>query len=659
MIRFSGWAHKITNNEVVGNPKPFRKQGRHFRLKNRNCFIDFALENIERRVYTSVCQFDVSYMRKRDGTGFVLDSLEEIEEPYSGIGFLKQVLAKVRIGFWQIIVPTNKIVLSEVLKMILELDERSEVSQAEFFDFFKGNKPLDIGQVSSLQKELTIDWDEDILITTAKGKELWVRSCGQAQRQKGSNEWILYGSIQDINSRKKAEIAFELSTKRYQLASRASKIGVWEWDFLQKRPFFDHVFRELYQLEQKDLINPLNVLRKRIHPDDYERAKQELEESMNSNHEYKSTFRIRMPDESDVKYIRAYGEILYDEFGSPTRMLGINIDITKEELQNKRLAEAYREKEEIINSISDGFLSIDKSGSIQEWNTAVEEIFTDFYFEKGKASIEELFASYEKVLKEFNICESERRTTSIRIHQKENNCWLYIIFYPQKAGVTCFIRNITDSVNAEINTSNLVIDALERERAIISSELHDNITQSLGLVKMNLRNFLLQFPEAEDIPQFKKARNLLTNSLNEVRALSHQIMPVAIKDFGLIVSVQDYLEEVASNIEAKVYFKSNADTRFDEEIEINVFRIIQEAVNNSIRHSDATAIEVELYISSTALSVTIADNGKGFSGDYAANGIGLRTMRNRTMKLRGHIEITSSVEGVTIFLQIPITDNHE
>ena len=598
-------------------------------------------------------------MKKRDQSGFGLDGLEEIEETYSGIGFLKQVLTKIRIGFWQIIVPINKIVLSEELKMILELDECSEITQAEFFDLFKGNKPVDIDQVKSLQKELTIDWDEDIFMTTAKGKELWVRSCGQAQREKGSNEWILYGCIQDINGRKKDEIAFELSTKRYQLASRAFMIGVWEWDFLQKRPFFDHVFRELYQLEQKDLINPLDALRKRIHPDDYERAKQELEESMNFHHEYKSTFRIRMPDESDVKYIRAYGEILYDEFGSPTRMLGININITEEELQNKRLAEAYQEKEEIINSISDGFLSIDKSGNIQEWNTAIEEIFTDFCFEKGKASFEELFASYEKVLKKFHICESERRTTSIRIYQKKNNYWLYIILYPQKVGVTCFIRNITDSVNAEINTSNLVIDAIERERAIISSELHDNITQSLGLVKMNLRNFLLQFPEAEDIPQFEKARNLLTNSLNEVRALSHQIMPVAIKDFGLVVSVQDYLEEVASNIEAKVYFQSNADARFDEEIEINVFRIIQEAVNNSIRHSDATAIKVELYISSTALSITIADDGKGFSGKYTKNGIGLRTIRNRTLKIRGHIEITSSEEGVTIFLQVPITNNHE
>jgi signal transduction histidine kinase len=136
-------------------------------------------------------------------------------------------------------------------------------------------------------------------------------------------------------------------------------------------------------------------------------------------------------------------------------------------------------------------------------------------------------------------------------------------------------------------------------------------------------------------------------------------MPVAIKDFGLVVSVQDYLEEVASTIEAKVYFQSNADARFDEEIEINVFRIIQEAVNNSIRHSDATAIKVELYISSTALSITIADDGKGFSGKYTENGIGLRTIRNRTLKIRGHIDITSSEEGVTIFLQIPITNSHE
>jgi len=196
------------------------------------------------------------------------------------------------------------------------------------------------------------------------------------------------------------------------------------------------------------------------------------------------------------------------------------------------------------------------------------------------------------------------------------------------------------------------IVAQEKERTRISIALHDSICQLLYGIRLNLQT--IQRSNGGNI-QFGNVNKLLDQVIQETREMSYELTPSVLRDFGFTAGIQ----EMAHRLSVDGFkIKANIDTDvnfFDEDKQLYIFRIIQELINNCIKHAEATVAEINMFSEPGCVWLIFSDNGKGF--DYNVNkglikGSGLRSIKNRIFLLNGEMKVDSSNKGTTISIKI-------
>lgn len=200
-----------------------------------------------------------------------------------------------------------------------------------------------------------------------------------------------------------------------------------------------------------------------------------------------------------------------------------------------------------------------------------------------------------------------------------------------------------------------VIHAQEEERKRIAKDLHDGIVQQLGGLKLGLQKVLADNQD----PDAKKMMHILDGSTQELRDISHRMMPKALSELGLIPAMRDMLENSLEHSGIRFQFETFAiaDTdRFPEAIEISLYRIVQELINNVVKHSGANELSVQLFKAGDQLTLLVEDNGTGFQSPSPTSGIGLMNISSRLDTLNGEVNFEPSPEGGTLArVQIPLS----
>jgi two-component system NarL family sensor kinase len=209
-------------------------------------------------------------------------------------------------------------------------------------------------------------------------------------------------------------------------------------------------------------------------------------------------------------------------------------------------------------------------------------------------------------------------------------------------------------------TAKSVIDAEERERKRIAGDLHDGIGQMLSAAKMNLSalNEELHFEKQEQSVFFNRTQDIIDECCREVRTLSHQMMPNVLLENGLASAVREFVSKIDSP-RLKVNFQTHGlEQRLDETTETVLYRVIQECVNNVIKHSEASTLDIQIIKDEKEISVTIEDNGKGFNMANKENieGIGMKNIKTRVEYLNGFVNFDSSEgRGTHVYVEIPLS----
>ncbi|MEO9475492.1 MAG: sensor histidine kinase [Cyclobacteriaceae bacterium] len=200
-----------------------------------------------------------------------------------------------------------------------------------------------------------------------------------------------------------------------------------------------------------------------------------------------------------------------------------------------------------------------------------------------------------------------------------------------------------------------VLHATEEERKRISKDLHDGIGQQLSALKLALNNITGKISDEGHREDLELITEQFSKSADEVRQISHQMMPRALMEKGLIEAVDDLLQSSFQFSEIKYQFEHhNVDERFDERIEISLYRIIQELVNNVIKHSEASEVSVQLLKTKDKLILFLEDNGKGMA-DGTNKGHGLINIKSRLDMVHGTVSYEPSpVSGTSATVTIPI-----
>ena len=204
-----------------------------------------------------------------------------------------------------------------------------------------------------------------------------------------------------------------------------------------------------------------------------------------------------------------------------------------------------------------------------------------------------------------------------------------------------------------------VLKAEEAERKRISGELHDGLGQLFSAVKMNLSALAdhIQFEDHHGEKMFEKTLSLVDESCKEVRVISHQMAPNILLKSGLATAVRDFIDKIDSR-KLKINLSTfGLNERLDQNIEMVLYRVIQEAVNNVIKHAEANTLDIQLSKDEEGVNAMIEDNGKGFDSNALENveGIGLKNMRTRVEYLKGQVDFSSTQgAGTLVAIYIPL-----
>ena len=200
-----------------------------------------------------------------------------------------------------------------------------------------------------------------------------------------------------------------------------------------------------------------------------------------------------------------------------------------------------------------------------------------------------------------------------------------------------------------------MLESEEKERMRIAKELHDGLGQLLSTARLNVAA-LNGSVAKEDEDILNTSLKVIDTACDEVRSISHNMMPVALMRRGLLKALEEMASEISRSHNMKAVLTADENIRFSEEKEIALYRIVQEVVNNMIKHAGATEISIWLAASAETTSLTITDNGKGFDTTVIerSTGLGWKNIFSRVALLNGTIAVDSMIgKGTKVMVFFP------
>jgi signal transduction histidine kinase len=200
------------------------------------------------------------------------------------------------------------------------------------------------------------------------------------------------------------------------------------------------------------------------------------------------------------------------------------------------------------------------------------------------------------------------------------------------------------------------IDTLENERKRLAADLHDELGAVLSAMKFKLES--IDSASADDQLQLSQCVHLVYNMVAKIRWISNALMPETLAHKGIISAVIEYANLVNDAAELEIIFEGDSIPKMETARSVHIFRILQEIIHNTIKHSKAATLKIEFLTENDKLLILTADDGKGFDYDNAVqvkNGLGLNNMQNRADLLGGEFHLMSVPEsGTRCHIRIPI-----
>ncbi len=261
-----------------------------------------------------------------------------------------------------------------------------------------------------------------------------------------------------------------------------------------------------------------------------------------------------------------------------------------------------------------------------------------------------------------------------RLIQKfDDEYFLILLRSNEELGIShLYFRNITEQINNEKKIkkyhyllkkfSEELQNKIEEERNLISKTLHDGVGQSLSFLRIKLINLLDKYSIIENKYELETIISSLEETIKELKNISYNLKPRNLKSMGLKMAILQLINDITSQtgITGNLNF-SDENVRFDDKLEINLFRIVQESLNNIVKYSEATNFTIQFIKTNKIVRLIISDNGKGFNPEIVLKksgmngGMGLLNIKERVESFGGNLKIDSqSNQGTVLIIEIPL-----
>jgi PAS domain S-box-containing protein len=476
--------------------------------------------------------------------------------------------------------------------------------------------------------------------------------------------------------RKQAEDALLDSEKKYRLVVENANEGIIITQDGQLK-FVNHQATEDSGYSENELKTASFL--DFVHPDDREMVIDHHLKRL-SGEETPRIYSFRMIDKKgNVRWIRNNGVIIEWE-GRPAT-LNFLVDYTARKETDDALAESEEKYRQLFESESDAVMIFDaETLQFEDANPATLGLFGYTKEEFLTLKVEDISAEKEKT----------RNSVDRVIHDETLGTNVPLRFFKRKDGslfpgeisagkfiaknrnkIIGAVRDITERLQAEDKIRALnqqLIKAQENERNRIAGYLHDHVAQDLSSLKIGLETL---FDNQGEIPverRIKELSKILQDSITAVRDLSYDLHPPGMDQLGLVRTVYQYCEDFSEKNDVSVdfYTAGMKDLKLNFDTEINLYRLIQEGLNNIKKHADASQVIVRLVASAPNIILRIEDNGRGFdvkrrlARSLKEKRLGLSSMEERVSLLDGAIKIKSRPsKGTKIFIEVPYKEKKD
>ncbi|MBM9513698.1 PAS domain-containing sensor histidine kinase [Desulfogranum marinum] len=493
-------------------------------------------------------------------------------------------------------------------------------------------------------------------------------------------------------ARKVIDTKLRNNEARLRIAADSADADLWELDMITEELRATDKALEMTS-NALDKIDTIDSLKQIIHPDDLDTFSQAISRSFEQHRQLKIEYRI-VPGSDSPKWIYSMGKPYFRADGTPDRLLGLSIDITKRKkmedelkVSRKRLAVAidiaelgfYEMGENyqivFLDERMRSFLGIPRGAKVNPRQFWLENIHEgDLFFVKGAIQAVTTEGTDHLVL-DYRYRHPQRGV--IYLHHLSN------VLQRDETGranrIIGVLRDVTETKRAEEAlqvhqqlilehkkelqqlTGRLISDQ-EEELRRLSRELHDDLTQRLAVLaieagKLELQMNTLDSTFADYVYGITRIKEQLIRISEDVHRLSRQLHPTIINDLGLIHAVKIELDAFMKQSMPQITFThENIPDTIDQDIALCLYRFIQEGLRNIASHSKADKCELFLRYADQIFDLTLQDNGKGFHPKEVKSklGLGLSSMRERVQFVHGEFFLDSAPgQGTSIRACIP------
>ena len=480
----------------------------------------------------------------------------------------------------------------------------------------------------------------------------------------------IIGLLWQRDRRRRVETELAITYDRLRLAVEAGKSVGWDWDMKtgQDRWFGD--LQTVFGIPSDSYSGKIEDFHRRVHPEDRSLVGQAVAAARQNRTPYLAEFRVIREDKS-IRWLAARGKFYYGNNGVAERMLGMAVDITE-----RRQAEiARRESEERFRLVAN-------TAPVMIWMSDTNK--TCNYFNKpwlnftGRTFEQELGNGWAEGVhsEDFEVClktyteafdrrEQFEMLYRLRRHDGEYR-WVSDTGVPRFnddgtfAGYIGSCIDVTERQRASQALSTIgrkLIEAHEQERTWIGRELHDDISQRLAMLVLELDRWSHVNPANGNFSKrLIRARRQVTDIVDAVQALSHRLHSSKLDYLGLAIAAKSFCRELSKQVKVEIQFSQSAiPATIPQEVSLSMFRVLQEALQNAIKHSGARTFQVNLCGIPNGIELTVSDEGKGFDENNVVfrHGLGLISMRERIQMVNGVFNITTHPgQGTTVSARV-------
>ena len=329
-----------------------------------------------------------------------------------------------------------------------------------------------------------------------------------------------------------------------------------------------------------------------------------------------------------------------------------------------KYTEAYEFLVSVIGGVPYGVIAIDMEGYITMINDEARKALDieDSANKIIETFVLDVFEGLEDVKVLLEKCLDKGRKTFELLEIPKGEKYLNFTGAPILSGMLISINDITDTKNARDEATKALIVGQEMERRRLSKEIHDGIGPLMSTIKLNLDSVKNELKDAPDktLQKVGTMSDLIQDVAADLRSISHALMPSALIDFGLVAPLTNICKKASESELVQVdFFHKGLEKRLDKNIELNLYRVTQELLNNALKYSQAKTIQIQIIKSKKKVTLTVDDDGVGFDPkaftEKMQNGIGFRNINTRVSSLGGILDIdTRPGHGVHFNIEIPL-----